>query len=68
MLEPRADGFRNYLRAGEKLSPETLLLDRAYLLTLTAPEMTVLVGGMRALGRQRRRRRRTACSPTARRR
>ncbi|WP_318206304.1 MULTISPECIES: catalase/peroxidase HPI [unclassified Streptomyces] len=50
VLEPRSDGFRNYLRAGEKLSPETLLLDRANLLTLTAPEMTVLVGGMRVLG------------------
>jgi catalase-peroxidase len=50
VLEPRADGFRNYLREGEKLPPETLLLDRANLLTLTAPEMTVLVGGMRALG------------------
>jgi catalase-peroxidase len=50
VLEPRADGFRNYVRAGEKLSPETLLLDRAYMLSLTAPEMTVLVGGMRALG------------------
>jgi catalase-peroxidase len=50
VLEPRADGFRNYLRAGQKLSPETLLLERANLLTLTAPEMTVLVGGMRALG------------------
>ncbi|MEU8225896.1 catalase/peroxidase HPI [Kribbella sp. NPDC048915] len=50
MLEPRADGFRNYLRAGEKLSPETLLLDRAYNLGLTAPEMTVLVGGLRVLG------------------
>ena len=50
VLEPRADGFRNYLRAGEKLPPETLLLERANLLTLTAPEMTVLVGGMRALG------------------
>jgi catalase-peroxidase len=49
VLEPTADGFRNYLRAGEKLSPETLLLNRANLLTLTAPEMTVLVGGMRAL-------------------
>ncbi|MGB8383778.1 MAG: peroxidase family protein, partial [Dermatophilaceae bacterium] len=49
VLEPTADGFRNYLRAGEKLSPETLLVDRAYLLNLTAPEMTVLVGGMRAL-------------------
>ena len=50
VLEPKADGFRNYLRAGEKLPPETLLLDRAYMLTLTAPEMTVLVGGLRALG------------------
>ncbi len=49
VLEPRADGFRNYLRAGEKLSPETLLVDRAFMLTLSAPEMTVLVGGMRAL-------------------
>jgi catalase-peroxidase len=49
VLEPRADGFRNYLREGEKLAPETLLIDRANLLTLTAPEMTVLVGGMRAL-------------------
>ncbi|MDI9832851.1 catalase/peroxidase HPI [Streptomyces sp. KAU_LT] len=49
VLEPSADGFRNYLPAGEKLSPETLLLDRANLLTLTAPEMTVLIGGMRAL-------------------
>jgi catalase-peroxidase len=48
-LEPTADGFRNYLRAGEKLSPETLLLDRANMLALTAPEMTVLIGGMRAL-------------------
>jgi catalase-peroxidase len=49
VLEPRADGFRNYVRSGAPLSPETLLLDRANLLTLTAPEMTVLVGGMRAL-------------------
>ncbi len=48
-LEPAADGFRNYLRSGEKLSPETLLVDRADHLTLTAPEMTVLIGGMRAL-------------------
>ena len=64
VLEPTADGFRNYLRAGEKLPPETLLLDRANLLTLTAPEMTVLVGGMRALERQPRRSPRTACSPT----
>lgn len=50
VLEPRADGFRNYLRAGEKLPPETLMLDKANLLSLTAPEMAVLVGGMRALG------------------
>jgi catalase-peroxidase len=49
VLEPRADGFRNYLQAGEKLPPETLLLDRANLLCLTAPEMTVLIGGLRAL-------------------
>ncbi len=48
-LEPTADGFRNYLRAGHILSPETLLLDRAYMLRLTAPEMTVLAGGMRVL-------------------
>ncbi|MFF9817712.1 catalase/peroxidase HPI [Streptomyces sp. NPDC014006] len=49
VLEPKADAFRNYLPTGEKLSPETLMLDRANMLTLTAPEMTVLVGGMRAL-------------------
>jgi catalase-peroxidase len=49
VLEPTADGFRNYLRPGEKLPPETRLLDRANLLTLTAPEMTVLIGGLRAL-------------------
>jgi catalase-peroxidase len=50
VLEPLADGFRNYQRAGVKTPAEELLLDRAQLLTLTAPEMTVLVGGMRALG------------------
>jgi catalase-peroxidase len=50
VLEPRADGFRNYLRPGEKTQPEVLLVDRAYMLNLTAPEMTVLVGGLRALG------------------
>jgi catalase-peroxidase len=50
VLEPRADGFRNYLRDGEKTAPERLLLEKATLLTLTAPEMTALVGGMRALG------------------
>ncbi len=49
VLEPTADGFRNYRGAGERLSAETLLLDRAFMLTLTAPQMTVLVGGMRAL-------------------
>jgi catalase-peroxidase len=49
VLEPAADGFRNYLRAGVKVPAEELLLDRAQLLTLTAPEMTVLVGGLRAL-------------------
>ena len=49
VLEPVGDGFRNYLRAGDPLSPETRLLDRANLLKLTAPQMTVLVGGMRAL-------------------
>ncbi|MFD6180396.1 catalase/peroxidase HPI [Streptomyces goshikiensis] len=49
VLELTADAFRNYLQEGEKLPPETLLLDRANLLTLTAPEMTVLIGGMRAL-------------------
>jgi catalase-peroxidase len=48
-LEPGGDGFRNYMRAGDELSPETRLLDRANLLRLTAPEMTALVGGMRAL-------------------
>jgi catalase-peroxidase len=49
-LEPTADGFRNYLRGGQRLSAEELLVDRAQLLTLTAPEMTVLVGGLRVLG------------------
>ena len=49
VLEPTVDGFRNYLRAERSLAPETLLLERANLLKLTAPEMTVLVGGMRAL-------------------
>ena len=49
VMEPIADGFRNYLRSGQQLSAEELLVDRAQLLTLTAPEMTVLIGGMRAL-------------------
>ena len=48
-LEPTADGFRNYLRKGHVLKAEQLLIDKAQLLTLTAPEMTVLVGGLRAL-------------------
>ena len=55
VLERQADGFRNYLRAGVKLSPETLLVDRAYMLRLSAPEMTVLVGGHAGARRQRRR-------------
>jgi catalase-peroxidase len=50
VMEPKADGFRNYLRAQNGTSPEELLVDRAQLLNLTAPEMTVLIGGMRALG------------------
>ncbi len=49
VLEPTFDGFRNYLRAGEKLPAEELLVERAFMLNLTAPQMTVLVGGMRAL-------------------
>jgi catalase-peroxidase len=49
-LEPTADGFRNYLSNGHRLPAEYLLLDRANLLTLSAPEMTVLVGGLRVLG------------------
>jgi catalase-peroxidase len=50
VLEPTADGFRNYLGPGNPLPPEQLLVDRASLLTLTAAEMTVLVGGLRVLG------------------
>ena len=50
VLEPAADGFRNYLKPGLAISAEELLLDRAQLLTLSAPEMTVLMGGLRALG------------------
>jgi catalase-peroxidase len=50
VLEPAADGFRNYLGKGSRLPAEYLLLDRANLLTLSAPEMTVLVGGLRVLG------------------
>ena len=50
VLEPTADGFRNYYAQGSRLSPTESLVDRADLLTLTVPEMTALVGGMRALG------------------
>jgi len=49
-LEPKADGFRNYVHGKQRLSPEELLIDKAQLLRLTAPEMTVLVGGLRVLG------------------
>ncbi len=49
VLEPTADGFRNYVRNGHKRPAEELLVDRAHMLTLTAPEMTVLVGGLRVL-------------------
>ena len=50
VLEPKSDGFRNHIEAGDKLPPEQRLLDRANLLSLTAPEMTVLIGGLRVLG------------------
>ncbi len=50
VLEPRIDGFRNYVPPGEKAQLEQLLLERAYLLGVTAPELTVLIGGLRALG------------------
>jgi catalase-peroxidase len=50
VLEPQADGFRNYRKAAYSVSPETMLVDKAQLLTLSAPEMTVLVGGLRVLG------------------
>jgi catalase-peroxidase len=49
-LEPKADGFRNYLSGKQRVSPEEMLVDKAQLLKLTAPEMTVLVGGLRVLG------------------
>ena len=49
VMEPKADGFRNYVGKQNGTSPEELLVDRAQLLKLTAPEMTVLIGGMRAL-------------------
>jgi len=49
-LEPTADGFRNYLQKGHAVAAEHLLLDKAFMLTLSAPEMTALLGGMRVLG------------------
>ena len=65
VLEPRADGFRNYARAGEKAPLEQLLIERAYLLGVTGPELTVLIGGLRALGANHGGTS-TACSPTSR--
>jgi catalase-peroxidase len=50
VLEPQADGFRNYQKTAFTVSPEAMLVDKAQLLTLSAPEMTVLVGGLRVLG------------------
>ena len=50
VLEPEADGFRNYLKKNYTVTPEEFMLDRSHLLGLSAPEMTVLVGGMRAIG------------------
>ena len=64
VLEPTADGFRNYLRAGEKLPPETLLLDRANLLTLTRARDDGARRRDAGVERQRRAAPRTACSPT----
>ena len=50
VLEPTADGFRNYVRKGQEAAAAELLIDKANLLTLTAPELTVLIGGLRVLG------------------
>jgi catalase-peroxidase len=50
VLEPHSDGFRNFHKSGINVSPEEMMLDKAQLLNLTAPEMTVLVGGMRSIG------------------
>ena len=63
VLEPMADGFRNYLKGTYTLSAEELLVDKAQLLTLTAPEMTALVGGMRVLNANAGHARSMACSP-----
>jgi catalase-peroxidase len=64
VLEPQADGFRNYQKAAYRVPAEELLVDKAQLLTLSAPEMTVLVGGLRVLGANTGRQR-TACSRSA---
>ncbi len=64
VLEPTADGFRNYLKTKSRVSAEELLVDRAQLLTLTAPEMTVLVGGLRVLDANVGHVRPTASSPS----
>ena len=64
VLEPIADGFRNYLKGRYTVPAEALLIDKAQLLTLTAPEMTVLIGGLRVLGHERRPVASTASSPS----
>ena len=63
VLEPTADGFRNYLQKGSDLAAEHLLLDKAFMLTLSPPQMTALVGGLRVLGPTPATRH-TVCSPT----
>ena len=68
VMEPIADGFRNYLKGRYTDPAEALLIDKAQLLTLTAPEMTVLVGGLRVLGANAGGSRSTASSPSGRRR
>ena len=64
-LEPVADGFRNYVKARYSVPAEVFLVDKAQLLTLTAPEMTVLVGGLRVLDMRTWGSRSTASSPTS---
>ena len=66
VLEPTADGFRNYLQKGHDLAAEHLLIDKAFMLSLSAPQMTALVGGLRVLERECGWIRHTACSPTGR--
>ena len=65
-MEPAADGFRNYLKTKHSVKTEELLIDRAQLLGLSAPEMTVLLGGLRVLGANYKDGPSTASSPTAR--